>query len=160
MVKVAGMGRGRSVTGRPVSARLWHGAAGRVRLGVAAALLLVPPGGAQSGLQSPRAPSAPVPPSVGGMIGDTSDEDSVEAQKRLKAINAERQKSLVADTNKLFKLATELNAELAGEHSESFNPDQLRKVAEIEKLAHSVKEKMGLSVKGMPVFVPLPVRVQ
>ena len=67
---------------------------------------------------------------------------------------------MVADTNKLLKLAGELNAELAGEHPESLNPDQLRKVAEIEKLAHSVKDKMSMSVKGIPVFEPLPPRFQ
>ena len=53
-----------------------------------------------------------------------------------------------------------MNAELAGEHPESLNPDQLRKVAEIEKLAHSVKDKMSMSVKGIPVFEPLPPRFQ
>lgn len=162
MVEAAdiGLGLSWSLMSKPVFERLCHCAAGRFRLGLAAALLLALPGGAQSGLQVPRAPTSPIGPQVGGVIGGNSDDDSVEQEKRLKALNAERQKSMVADTNKLLKLAGELNAELAGEHPESLNPDQLRKVAEIEKLAHSVKDKMSMSVKGIPVFEPLPPRFQ
>ncbi|MGD0735602.1 MAG: hypothetical protein ABR976_10665 [Terracidiphilus sp.] len=131
----------------------------RIRLALAAALLLVLPGGAQSGLQIPHPPNQPIPPQVGSGI-DNGNEDSEVQEKRFKALNAERHKSMVADTNRLLKLAGELNAELADEPAESLNPDQLRKVAEIEKLAHSVKEKMGMSVKGLPVFVPSPARFQ
>jgi hypothetical protein len=134
--------------------------AGRFRLTLAAALLLALPGGAQSGIQAPHAVPPPIGSQLGGGIGNDEDEDPAFEQKRLTALNAERQKSMVADTNKLVKLASELNTEVAGEQPESLNPDQLRKVAEIEKLAHSVKEKMSMSVKGMPVFVPLPIRVQ
>jgi len=133
----------------------WRARAGRTRLALWIALLLVLPGGAQSGLQTPRAAGS-IGQQIGVGPGDNSDNDPVEQEKRLKALNAERQKSLIADTNKLLKLARELNDELNGAHPDALNPDQLRKVAEIEKLAHSVKEKMSLSVKGIPVFEPLP----
>jgi len=130
----------------------WGAAGGRIRLALAVALVMAMPGGAQGGLQVPLAPGQPTGQQVGGVIGDSPDNDPVEQEKRLKALNAERQKSMVADTNKLVKLAGELNTELAGAHPESLNPEQLRKVAEIEKLAHNIKEKMSMSVKGIPVF--------
>jgi hypothetical protein len=132
----------------------------RVVLGVAL-LLVLPLGGAQSGAQNgsqvQRMPSGSLGQQVGPMIGDSTENDSVEQQKRLKALNAERQKSLVADTNKLVKLAGQLNTELAGEHPETLNPDQLRKVAEIEKLARNIKDKMSMSVKELPVFERMPI---
>lgn len=63
-------------------------------------------------------------------------------ETRLRALNLERQKQLVADTNKLLKLVKELNEEIASENTGNLSGDQLRKVAEIEKLARSVKERM------------------
>jgi len=143
---------GRARFGRAGSARTKSGG---TRLALALGLLLTLPGGAQNG-QAPHGAGS-IGQQIGGVLGDNSDSDPVEQEKRLKALNAERQKSLVADTNRLVKLATELNSELNGTHPESLNPAQMRKVAEIEKLAHSVKEKMSLSVKGFPVFQPLPI---
>lgn len=77
--------------------------------------------------------------------------------KRLNALNAERQKSLVSDTNKLVKLTAELNAQINGTHPGSLTGAQLRMVAEIEKLAHTIREKMCTSVKGVPQLgLPAP----
>lgn len=88
-----------------------------------------------------------------GMGADPAQrEEGPEAEKRLRALNAERQKELVADTNKLLKLASELDAEVARSDSANLTPAQLHKVAEIEKLAHSVREKMATSVRSIPVF--------
>jgi hypothetical protein len=85
----------------------------------------------------------------GGQIGLS---DPVLEQKRLRAINVDRQKSLTADSEKLLKLARALNEEVEKTHPESLTPSQLRTVAEIEKLAHSVKEKMSYSFMGGPVL--------
>ncbi len=82
-----------------------------------------------------------------GEIGDPAMEE-----KRLNALNAERQKAMVADTDKLVKLAAELNQEVNGKSLEQLTDDQLRKVAEIEKLAHSIREKMSTSVKPAPMM--------
>ncbi|HZP07356.1 MAG TPA: hypothetical protein VFB43_20820 [Terracidiphilus sp.] len=71
-----------------------------------------------------------------------------EVEKRLRMINAERQKAMVSDTDKLVRLATELNEDIAKSNSGQLSPAQLRKVAEIEKLAHSVRDKMLMSVRG------------
>lgn len=67
---------------------------------------------------------------------------------RIIAMNNERQKHLVRDTNRLLKLTAELNAEVAKSNSKSLTPDQLHMLARIEKLAKSVKEKMSYPVQG------------
>lgn len=68
--------------------------------------------------------------------------DPIQQERWQRGLNIERQKEMVSDTNKLLKLARELNTEISSSNSDSLTPAQLRKVAEIEKLAHSVKEKM------------------
>jgi hypothetical protein len=88
------------------------------------------------------------------MSANPADYGSVYDAMRLRALNAERQKKLVADTDKLLKLAAELKAEMSSANSGSFTPDQLRKLGEIEKLAHSVKEKMRTTVWIGPVSSP------
>jgi hypothetical protein len=75
--------------------------------------------------------------------------DSVMMGRRMRAMNIERQKEMVSDTNKLLRLARELNAEVAFQRSDALTPDQVRKVAEIEKLAKNVRERMALAV-GQP----------
>lgn len=75
-------------------------------------------------------------------------------EKRLRDLNAERQKSLVADANKLLKLALELEDEVSRTNPDSFTPAELRKVEEIEKLAHRVKQKMSTSVRGSQDLSP------
>ncbi len=109
-------------------------------------------GSAQNALQQAQAMPGQLSQHSVRPTVDFGDTDSVDEEKRLRILNADRQKSLVADTNKLLKLANELNAEIAGANVESLTPAQLRKIAEIEKLAHNVKEKMSTSVRGTPVF--------
>jgi len=85
--------------------------------------------------------------------------DPTEMERRLSALNNERQKQLVSDTNKLLKLARELNDAVAMNAYNTLNPDQLHKVAQIEKLARSVKEAMSEAV-GPPqptTEVPMPL---
>lgn len=72
--------------------------------------------------------------------------------KRMQLLNAERQKELVSDTQKLLRLAQELNAEVSDANAAAMTDAQLRKVAEIAKLARSIKEKMSFSVGGYPSF--------
>ena len=59
-----------------------------------------------------------------------------------KARNDDRQKRLVADTQKLLALATELKADVDKTNKDTLSVDVVKKADEIEKLAHSVKEKM------------------
>ena len=59
-----------------------------------------------------------------------------------KKANLERQAALKADTDKLLKLATELKASVDKSNENTLSIDVLKKAEEIEKLAHSVKDKM------------------
>lgn len=129
------------------------------------AVLALAGAGAMAWAQGPAMPS--YDPSQGPVYGQRSSDSggSAEdgdplAEKRLRALNAARQKALVADTDRLLKLANELNAEIAAANAGSLGPIQLRKLAEIEKLARSVKEKMSTSVRpSSPSFlytVPTP----
>lgn len=86
-------------------------------------------------------------PDSTGQFGDDSNSPD---KKRMRMLNAERQKAIISDTEKLLKLAKELNDEVTESDSASLSDAQLRKVAEIGKLAHSVKEKMSYSVGGFP----------
>lgn len=82
----------------------------------------------------------------------------MDEHRRLRLLNADRQKTLVSDTAKLLKLATELDAEISRTNPDALTPAQLRKIAEIEKLARSVKDKMSTSLVGGPVFKdPIPI---
>ncbi|MGA2672093.1 MAG: hypothetical protein ABSE99_02590 [Terracidiphilus sp.] len=118
-------------------------------------LLLALPGGAQN-------PNGGAPPVTGPSyqrpsgFGPFDDTGSAEEEKRLRALNAERQKSMVADAAKLLKLAGELNSDVNGAAPGTLTPEQLRKAGEIEKLAHNVKEKMSTSVRTTPVFLQTP----
>ena len=87
------------------------------------------------------------------------DFDSVMTEKRMRALNAERQKQMIADANKLLKLAKELNDEVARANQSSFTPDQLRKIAEIEKLAKNVRERMSAGVGETPSLLTSPALV-
>lgn len=82
--------------------------------------------------------------------------DSLLAVRRMKMLNNERRKSLLSDSDKLLKLATELNNEVAQTNSGSLTPDQLRKLADIEKLAHGVRDKMVMTIEP-PSAVYFPV---
>lgn len=59
-----------------------------------------------------------------------------------KKANQARQADLKRDTEKLFKLATELKEYVDKTNENMLSVDVVRKAEEIEKLAHSVKGKM------------------
>ncbi len=62
--------------------------------------------------------------------------------EQAKLRNAERQKKLVEDTAKLLALANELKAAVDKSDKNTLSLEVVRKADEIEKLAHSVKERM------------------
>ena len=49
------------------------------------------------------------------------------SERQLRALNAERQRQLVTDTNKLLKLARELDAEIGSTNPDSLTSDQIRR---------------------------------
>ncbi len=59
-----------------------------------------------------------------------------------KKANLERQAAIKADTDKLVKLAGELKQYVDKSNENVLSVDVLKKAEEIEKLAHSVKDKM------------------
>jgi hypothetical protein len=93
-------------------------------------------GWAQSTDQAaPRPPGAPRP----------HDEDAWEAQQKremAKKLNLKRQQDLKKDTDKLLELATQLKQYVDKTNENTLSLEVIRKAEEIEKLAHSVKEKM------------------
>jgi hypothetical protein len=73
--------------------------------------------------------------------------DADEAQKRqardmAKKANLQRQAAIKADTDKLLKLAVELKDSVDKSNENLLSLDVVKKAEEIEKLAHSVKDKM------------------
>ncbi len=56
--------------------------------------------------------------------------------------NSDRQKQLVADTERLFQLAQQLRDEVGKSNKEQLSIPVIKKSEEIEKLAKSVKERM------------------
>ena len=112
---------------------------------VVAANLLGPVVWAQSGGAPNLAPIFQQDPNIGMSLGDTPRMMA----RRAKALNEMRQKSMVSDANKLLKLAMELNA--IDKDGIGISPEaRLKKLAEIEKLAKSVREKMSYSVSASP----------
>jgi hypothetical protein len=101
--------------------------------------------------------SQPIGQSIGGNWNDTPESDPVDNEKLLRALNADRQKSMVSDTDKLLRLVDHLNAEIAHSQPDALTPGELREVAQIEKLAHNVKDKMSTSVRGTAPFRPPPM---
>jgi hypothetical protein len=84
----------------------------------------------------------PPKPGIGTSSGDLDPMDSHRADQLEKMRNNERQKRLVADTEKLLALATDLKAQVDKSNKDTLSVDVIKKAEEIEKLARSVKERM------------------
>jgi hypothetical protein len=76
----------------------------------------------------------PTEPDLSTSLPTTAD------QEKARAID--RQKQLVLDTQRLLALANELKADVDKSSKDTLSLDVIRKADEIEKLAHTVKEKM------------------
>ena len=71
------------------------------------------------------------------------DAERVKAEREMaKHVDQERQASLKRDTDNLLKLATELKQYVDKSNKNVLSVDVIKKAEQIEKLAHSVKEKM------------------
>jgi hypothetical protein len=95
-----------------------------------------------------QVPNPPQPPQVQPVpqpgLGDEGENGiPPEMRKRMqKMANQQRQAELKRDTDKLLKLSTELKAYVDKTNENILSVDVIKKADEIEKLAHSVKEKM------------------
>jgi hypothetical protein len=85
-----------------------------------------------------------LPQRVDGTAAPAEDDDTHDRISRdlAKKANLERQAALKADTDKLVKLAAELKEYVDKSNENVLSVDVMKKAEEIEKLAHSVKDKM------------------
>ena len=114
-----------------------------LRLGVIGVVLMVGVSGPVSGgqlqqiQQGQRFPGQSREPDG---VDPNTDQHRLEQQESIRS--TERQKRLVADTDKLLALATDLKQQVDKTNKNILSVDVIKKADEIEKLAHSVKERM------------------
>lgn len=71
------------------------------------------------------------------------DPDQAKRERELaKRANEQRQEQLKRDTENLYKLATELKQYVDKSNQNTLSVDVIRKAEEIERLAHSIRDKM------------------
>jgi hypothetical protein len=76
-------------------------------------------------------------------LSGPADEPRLRMEREMaKKANQERQADLKRDTEKLLKLAQELKESVDKTNESTLSVDVVKKAEEIEKLAHSVKDKM------------------
>ena len=84
-------------------------------------------------------------PPITGQNPRTPAETEIETQQKRaaeKAENTKRQQDIKKDTDKLLQLATELKQYVDKTNEHTLSLTVIKKADEIEKLAHTVKEKM------------------
>jgi hypothetical protein len=96
---------------------------------------------AQFGAQQTVPHTPNVPPGMDKNGDDTTPPASVLERQEL-ARQTDRQKRLISDTDKLLELATQLKADVNKTNKDTLSIEVIKKAEEIEKLAHSVKERM------------------
>lgn len=111
----------------------------------AAAFLIVGPMVAQSpGTQGP-----PSTPHLQVLNPSAAFSDVTIQERQVKLLNKQRQKAIVADSDRILQLARELNADATSENPSLSPAERLHKADEIEKLAKTVREKMTNAI-GVP----------
>jgi hypothetical protein len=86
---------------------------------------------------------APSPPWATQMPSTTQkSDDSQRTEQQEKVQLTARQKQLIAYTNKLLSLATNLKAQADRSNTGTLSVDMIRKADEIEKLARGVKNQV------------------
>ena len=83
----------------------------------------------------------------------TDNKDMTQEMRRMHLLNVARQKSMVSDAEKLLALARELNAGVGAAGNVLSAGQRMRMAADIEKLAHNIREKMSY-VPGAPLPAP------
>lgn len=98
-------------------------------------------------LSQSRPPASRGDATLAPQLPATTPVDDSEVHDRMvrdmaKKANQERAAAIKAETEKLLKLAVELKASVDKSNANLLSLDVIRKADEIEKLAHSVKDKM------------------
>ncbi len=90
-----------------------------------------------------RSNAPDVPAESSPILSDQSDPAMAQLMRHQAGLrNAQRQKDLVRDTQKLYVLAGQLKADVAKSNKDILSIEVIKKADEIEKLAKSVKDKM------------------
>jgi nitric oxide reductase activation protein len=112
-------------------------------LAVVFLLLITPAFSLPSLAQNPAQAPGQLPHLGANDQDDHADEQRAKIEKDMaKKANKERQAQLQRDTENLVKLANELKQSVDKSNENTLSLDVVKKAEEIEKLAHSVKEKM------------------
>jgi membrane protein involved in colicin uptake len=101
----------------------------------------LPTGGAGSSVAQGGVPGQERPPRDGESAQEDEQRQRMEKDMAKKA-NQDRQAQLRRDTEKLLQLATDLKEEVDKSNENVLALEVIKKADEIEKLAHSVREKM------------------
>jgi hypothetical protein len=117
----------------------------RVGGALLAVMLLVSPAVAQTA--TPPKPATDAPPAAANETSEPkAPAASAEAPKPLDTSKMSpkeaRQAQIAADTERLYQLAQELKAEVAKSNKDTLSLTVIKKAAEVEKLAHSLKDQM------------------
>jgi hypothetical protein len=98
----------------------------------------------QVGAQSthPQPPTPSIMPSDPAIEASSDDAQRRVAKEMEKKANLERQAALRKDTERLLQLAEELKASVDKSNASVLSLEVMKKAEQIEKLAHSVKDKM------------------
>jgi hypothetical protein len=103
-------------------------------------------------LQPPKPPPHPILLPEANRLPDANDQmemhEKQAKQKSYAGANAERKKQISDDSAKLVKMISDLKAELEKTPEDTLTPDTIRRADEIERLAHTIKEKMKLTAGG------------
>jgi hypothetical protein len=92
--------------------------------------------------QMQQVPTVPQSPPFGEPPDPNDPMQHQRLERMEKARNVERQQQLVRDTDKLFALAKDLKDQVSKSNKDTLSIDVVKKAAEIEKLAKSVKDRM------------------
>ena len=111
-----------------------------IGLTVASAMVLWP---VQAGSgQVPQQPIPNRPQAPSDVLRDNNQPAGPNPAKLEQMREDDRRKRLLADTAKLVELSNELKTDVENTSKDQLSLDVVRKAAEIEKLAHDVKERM------------------
>ena len=117
---------------------------GRLSHAFVATVLLMSAAAAAGRPQQQNTPLSPKQANPPSTFPDASNDANMRAieERQSHLRNDERQKRLVADTDKLLALATQLHEDVGKTNKNILSMDVVKRSEEIEKLAHNIKERM------------------
>ena len=112
-----------------------------VRCAVVGALLITACPLGVSGWQARPGETQPLTDPAADHDRQVTVNDSAEV-RQAQLLRVQRQKQLISDSDKLLKLATDLKQQIDDTPAETLSADSVKKAAEIEKLAHSLRQRL------------------